>query len=58
LRWIFRHYKKIAFGSVVVIVVGVIGTLKVQSDYFLLEDLKESSSLRQDYNISTKSLWG
>jgi predicted RND superfamily exporter protein len=58
LRWIFRHYKKIAFGSVVVIVVGVIGTLKVQSDYFLLEDLKESSSLRQDYKYFDEEFMG
>jgi predicted RND superfamily exporter protein len=58
LGWIFRHYKKIALVSVVITIVGVIGTLKVQSDYFLLEDLKESSSLRQDYKYFDEEFMG
>lgn len=58
LRWVFRNYRSIAVAFVVVVGVGIYGTFQVESNYFLLEDLKEESSLRQDYDYFDKEFMG
>lgn len=58
LRWVLRNYKGIGVGFVVLATVSIIGTFKVETNYFLLEDLKESSKLRQDYKYFDEEFMG
>ncbi len=48
-RWVVKHYKPVAVSFIAVLGISLIGASKIESNYFLLEDLKEESSLRQDY---------
>lgn len=57
-NWMLRNYKKIAVSSIAVVIICVIGAFKVENNYFLLEDLKPSSQLRQDYNYFDKEFMG
>lgn len=56
--WIISNYKKIGIGFVVLTLVSVIGAFRVESNYFLLEDLSENSSLRKDYDYFDKEFMG
>ena len=57
-RWVIGNYKKVGWIFVGVILVGVVGLLQVESNYFLLEDLDEDSSLRQDYHYFDEEFMG
>lgn len=57
-RYLIRR-RKFVFGiSVLVVAIGIIGTLLVKANYFLLEDLSKRSSLRQDYDYFDKEFMG
>ena len=58
LRWVLRNYGKIAVVFIIVTGVSVVGMMKVENDYYLLEDLKESSKLRQDYKYFDQEFMG
>ncbi|MFT5819985.1 MAG: putative RND superfamily exporter protein [Crocinitomix sp.] len=58
LRWVFANYKKVSVIFIVVLAVSIYGATKVESNYFLLEDLKESSQLRQDYKYFDEEFMG
>lgn len=57
-RWVIAHYKRLGIVFILVAGVSIIGAFKVESNYFLLEDLKESSSLRQDYHYFDQEFMG
>ncbi len=57
-KWILPRYKKIAVLFILVLGVSIGGTLLVESNYFLLEDLKKESALRQDYDYFDKQFMG
>lgn len=57
-RWVIAHYKKVALVFVGITAICIVGALKVESNYFLLEDLKESSKLRQDYKYFDEEFMG
>lgn len=56
--WLLSKYKSIAVAFVIVLGVSITGTFMVESNYFLLEDLKEDSELRQDYDYFDKEFLG
>lgn len=56
--WALRHYKKLGIAFIVVLGISIAGAFKVEANYFLLEDLKESSKLRQDYDYFDKEFMG
>lgn len=58
LAWVFGNYKKIIVAFIAVLAISIVGTMKVESNYFLLEDLKESSKLRQDYKYFDEEFMG
>lgn len=57
-RWVIHHYKTIGVVSILVVGVAIYGAFQMQSNYFLLEDLKKSSKLRQDYDYFDKEFMG
>ena len=57
-NWMLRNYRRIGIGSIAVVIICVIGAFKVESNYFLLEDLKPSSQLRQDYRYFDQEFMG
>lgn len=58
LRWVLGNYKKIVVLFIAVLAISIVGTTKVESNYFLLEDLKESSKLRKDYKYFDEEFMG
>ena len=56
--WVIRNYKAIGIVSVLGVGVAIYGAFQMQSNYFLLEDLKKSSELRQDYDYFDKEFMG
>ncbi len=57
-RGLMKHYKKVGLSFFVIFVVCLFGAFKVESNYFLLEDLKESSQLTQDYHYFDEEFMG
>lgn len=53
-----RNRRKVAIGFIGLFAIGTIGLLQVENNYFLLEDLKEDSPLRQDYDYFNEKLVG
>lgn len=62
LRWGFmgliRKRKIFLFVTFGIIVFGAVGSTMVEQNYFLLEDLKEDSDLRKDYDYFDNELMG
>ncbi|WP_066758485.1 efflux RND transporter permease subunit [Crocinitomix algicola] len=58
LGWVFHNFKRVLIGFFVLIGISLVGLFKVEGNYFLLEDLKESSSLRQDYKYFDQEFMG
>lgn len=56
--WLLGKYKLLAVTFVGVLAISIGGALLVESNYFLLEDLKEDSKLRQDYAYFDKEFLG
>ena len=56
--WVIAHYKRLGIVFILVTAVSIVGAFRVESNYFLLEDLKESSSLRQDYHYFDQEFMG
>ncbi len=58
LSWVLGNYKKVVVIFIAVLTISIVGFMKVESNYFLLEDLKESSKLRQDYKYFDEEFMG
>ena len=57
-KWLLGRYRLIGVVFVVVLGVSIGGAMLVESNYYLLEDLKEESRLRQDYDYFDKEFLG
>lgn len=57
-KWVIRYHKQLLIGFIGIIGVSLIGLFKVEGNYYLLEDLKESSQLRQDYKYFDEEFMG
>jgi hypothetical protein len=57
-RFVLKQYRGIAITFVGIIIIAGVGLSLMQADYFLLEDLKDDSSLKQDYDYFDKEFMG
>ncbi|MCG8577328.1 MAG: MMPL family transporter [Flavobacteriales bacterium] len=55
---VLRFRRSIFLGFVGIIAVSLVGLFMVESNYFLLEDLKKESQLRKDYDYFDQELMG
>ena len=55
---IIKHKGKIFIGFVLLITIGIIGFQKVETNYFLLEDLREDNYMRQQFNYFDEAYMG
>lgn len=56
--FIIRRRTKLFFLFIIFIFTGIIGLLKVQNNYFLLEDLKEDNFMRKQFSYFDQSYMG
>ncbi len=57
-RFIILNKFKIVLGTVLIIVISFIGISKIETNYFLLEDLKKDNEMRQQFNFFDKEYMG
>ncbi|MBL7898543.1 MAG: MMPL family transporter, partial [Crocinitomicaceae bacterium] len=57
-RSLIRYRKQVLISSIVVSIISIAGTLMIKTNYFLLEDISEKSSVRQDYEYFDKEFMG
>ncbi len=55
---IIKHKGKVFIGFIILIGIGVIGLQRVQTNYFLLEDLREDNYMRQQFNYFDDTYMG
>ncbi len=55
---VLRKRRAILFGFIGIIIISLVGFFLVETNYFLLEDLKKDSQLRQDYDYFDEELMG
>ena len=58
LQWIFRNRKWVMGGTIVLLVVSAFGIRQIVVDNLMLEDLKESHPLKQDFTFMEKRFAG
>jgi predicted RND superfamily exporter protein len=56
--WVLKYYKQVGVGAIVFVAIAIYGALQVESNYYLLEDLKDTSELRKDYEYFDKEFMG
>ncbi len=57
-RFIITNRLKIVVASVLVLIISFIGISKIETNYFLLEDLKKDNEMRQQFNFFDKEYMG
>ncbi len=57
-KLILRQRLKLLYGFIILVTASVIGILRVESDYFLLEDLKEDNPMRAQFNYFDEEYMG
>ncbi|MDX2361521.1 MAG: MMPL family transporter [Crocinitomicaceae bacterium] len=55
---VMRRKKAIVYISGAVVILSVIGIMQIRTDNFLLDDLRESESLKQDFNFLDENYGG
>ncbi|MEX1001176.1 MAG: MMPL family transporter [Crocinitomicaceae bacterium] len=56
--WMLNHRRKLLFAFIALTGLSIYGSSLVKSDYYLLEDLKESNDLRQTYEYFDQEFMG
>jgi len=56
--FIIKNKLKIILGTVIIIIVSFIGISKIETNYFLLEDLKKDNEMRQQFDYFDKEYMG
>jgi hypothetical protein len=56
--FIVSNKVKIVVGTLIVVIISFFGISKIETNYFLLEDLKEDNEMRQQFNFFDKEYMG
>ena len=56
--WVIRNPKKIVFGALLLVGLGILGMLQIESNNYLMDDINPKEAIKQDFNFIDEHFGG